>query len=97
MSKLIYTAIIFVIVILGVVFAVLNAEPVHLNFYFGAKQLPLSLALILATLVGALLGVLASIQLIIKSRREVARMRRAAEIAEKEIANLRAIPIKNPH
>lgn len=97
MSKLIYTAIIFVIVILGVVFAVLNAEPVRLNFYFGAKQLPLSLALILATLVGALLGVLASIQLIIKSRREVARMRRAAEIAEKEIANLRAIPIKNPH
>ena len=97
MSKLIYTAIIFVIVILGVVFAVLNAEPVHLNFYIGAKQLPLSLALILATLIGALLGVLASIQLILKSRREVARMRRAAEIAEKEIANLRAIPIKNPH
>lgn len=97
MSKLIYTAIIFVIVILGVIFAVLNAEPVHLNFYFGETQLPLSLALILATLVGALLGVLASIRLILKSRRDVSRMRRAADIAEKEIANLRAIPIKNAH
>jgi len=97
MSKLIYTAIIFVIVILGVIFAVLNAEPVHLNFYFGEKQLPLSLALILSTLVGALLGVLASMQLIVKSKRELARMRKAADIAEKEISNLRSIPIKNPH
>jgi putative membrane protein len=97
MSRLIYTVIIFVIVILGVVFAVLNAELVHLNFYFGAMQLPLSLALVLATLVGAVLGILASTHLILKNKREVSRMRRSADIAEKEIANLRAIPIKNPH
>jgi len=97
MPKLIFTAVIFIIIILGVIFAVLNAEPVHLNFYFGSRQLPLSLALILATLVGALLGVLASMQVILKSKREVSRMRKAADMAEKEIANLRAIPIKNPH
>ena len=97
MSKLIYAAVIFVIMILDIIFAVLNAEPVHLNFYFGAKQMPLSLALILAMLVGALLGVVASIQLILKSKRAVSRMRRAVDMAEKEIANLRAIPIKNQH
>jgi len=97
MSKLIFAAVIFVIVILGIIFAVLNAEPVQLNFYFGSKQMPLSLALILAILVGALLGVLASIQLILKSKRAVSRMRRSVDMAEKEITNLRAIPIKNKH
>lgn len=97
MSKLIYAAVIFIIVILGIVFAVLNAESVQLNFYFGSKQMPLSLALILATLIGALLGVLASIQLILRNKREASRLRRAVAMTEKEIANLRAIPIKNQH
>ena len=82
MSKLIFAAVIVVIVILGIIFAVLNADPVHLNFYFGSRQMPLSLALILATLAGAFL---------------VSRMRRSVDVAEKEIANLRAIPIKNKH
>ena len=97
MSRLIYAAVIFIIMILGIIFAVLNAEPAHLNFYFGSKQMPLSMALILATLIGALLGVLASIQLIFRSKREASRLRRAVNMAEKEIANLRAIPIKNQH
>ncbi len=97
MSKIIYGIILFVIVLLGVAFAVLNADPVQLNFYFGQKHMPLSLAILLSTLIGALLGVLASIHLIIKSKRHAARLKRAADMAEKEIANLRAIPIKNQH
>lgn len=97
MSKLFYAIVIFILVVLGVIFAVLNAEPVQLNFYFGEKHIPLSLAMILATLLGALLGVLASLHLILKSKRQVSRLKRAVNVAEKEVANLRAIPIKNPH
>lgn len=97
MSKLFYAIVIFILVVLGVIFAVLNAEPVQLNFYFGEKHIPLSLAMILATLLGALLGVLASLHLILKSKRQVSRLKRAVDVAEKEVANLRAIPIKNPH
>jgi len=97
MSKLIYTILVLIIILLGITFAVLNAENVQLNYYFGSQQLPLSLALVLAMFVGAILGVVASFNLILRSRREVARLRKAAEMAEKEIANLRAIPIKNPH
>lgn len=97
MSKLVYTIIIFVIVLVGVIFAILNAELVQLNYYFGSKQLPLSLAIILSMLLGALLGVLVSMQHILKNKRELTRLKKAAELAEKEIANLRAIPIKNQH
>ena len=97
MAKLIYTVVILVVILIGVIFAVLNAENVHLNYYFGSQQLPLSLAIVLSMMVGAILGVLASIRLILRSRREIVRLRKATEIAEKEIANLRAIPIKNTH
>jgi len=97
MSKLIYTVLVLAVILFGIIFAVLNAENVQLNYYFGSQQLPLSLALVLSMVVGAILGVLASISLILRSRKEVARLRKASEMAEKEIANLRAIPIKNPH
>jgi putative membrane protein len=97
MSKLVYTIIVLVIVLFGIIFAILNAETVQLNYYFGSKQLPLSLAIVISMIIGAILGVLASINLILRSRKEVSRLRKASEIAEKEIANLRAIPIKNTH
>lgn len=97
MSKLIYTVLVLIIILIGVIFAMLNAQSVQLNYYFGVQQLPLSLAIVLSMLIGAILGVLASIKLILHSRREVARLRKSAQIAEKEIANLRAIPIKNTH
>jgi len=97
MSKILYAAAILVLLLLGIIFAILNAETIQLNYYFGSQQIPLSLAIMLAMFVGALLGVLASIGVIMKSRRELSRLRKAATIAEKEIANLRAIPIKNTH
>ena len=97
MSKLIYTILAIAVILFGIVFAVLNAESVHLNYYFGSKQVPLSLAIVIAMLIGAIFGVLASINLILRSRIEVSRLRKSSAMAEKEIANLRAIPIKNTH
>lgn len=97
MSKLIYTVLALIVILFGVIFAVLNAQSVQLNYYFGVQQLPLSLTIVLSMLIGAILGVLASIKLILHSRREVSRLRKASQVAEKEIANLRAIPIKNTH
>ena len=97
MSKLIYGIVVVVLILLGITFAILNAEQVQLNYYFGSKQVPLSFAIILSIFLGAILGVLASIGLILRSRKELSRLRKAAEVAEKEISNLRAIPIKNRH
>ena len=97
MSKLIYTVLILAVILFGIIFAVLNADNVQLNYYFGSKQLPLSLAIVMSMVVGAILGVLASIKLILRTRREMSRLRKASAMAEKEITNLRAIPIKNTH
>ena len=97
MSKLIYSIGIFLLVLTGIVFAILNADPVQINYYFGQKQIPLSLALIVFLVLGAVLGVLASMTVILRTKRETAKFRKAADMAEKEINNLRSIPIKNQH
>ena len=97
MSKILYAIAIVLIALIGVIFAILNADTVQINYYFGSKETPLSLAIILSMLLGAILGLFASLGLILKSKREVSKFKRAAEVAEKEITNLRAIPIKNQH
>jgi putative membrane protein len=79
---------------MGLVFAILNSQTVQLNYYFGSKELHFSLALIVAMLVGALLGVAVSLSMLLRLRREAARLRKAVEMAEKEMANLRINPIK---
>ncbi|MDE2088977.1 MAG: LapA family protein [Gammaproteobacteria bacterium] len=85
------------LVIGGLSFAVLNAGPVHLNYYFGSRDVPLSVALVLTLLLGAVLGVFSSFGIVLKLRREIARLRKAVKLAEKEILNLRSIPIKDVH
>jgi putative membrane protein len=97
MVKIVYLFLFLVLVIFGIVFAVLNADPVQLNYYFGSKDVALSLVLVLAMIVGALLGVIASASMIISNRREVVKLRKAVQIAEKEVANLRSIPIRDNH
>lgn len=97
MVRIIYILLIVLLVVIGLVFAVLNAEPVQLNYYFGGASIPLSLLLLLAIIIGAVLGILASATVLVKNKREVAHLRKSIEIAEKEVANLRAIPLRDDH
>ena len=97
MIRIFYLIFFLLVVIFGIIFAVLNAEPVQLNYYFGEKSVPLSLTLVLAMIVGAGLGVLASASLIFNSRREITRLKKTVELTEKEVSNLRAIPTRDEH
>ena len=97
MVRIVYSFIFLVLVIFGIVFAVLNAEPVKLNYYFGSEEVALSLIIVFAMIVGAILGVVASASMIISNRREVMKLRKSVELAEKEVTNLRAIPIRDNH
>lgn len=94
MARIFYVIIFFILFMMGLVFAILNSQTVQLNYYFGSKELHFSLALIVAMLVGALLGVAVSLSMLLRLRREAARLRKAVEMAEKEMANLRINPIK---
>lgn len=97
MLRIFYLLLFLLLIVIGIAFAVLNAEAVEFSYYFSSRQIPLSLILVLAMFAGAVLGVLASTSLIIKLKREMAQLKKSASLAEKEIINLRAIPIKDKH
>ena len=82
------------LITLGAAFAVKNAGSVNLDFYFGKSDLPLSLLLVGALSVGALLGVLAASGTLLRLKRENAVLRRKAKMVSEEVKNLRTMPLK---
>lgn len=84
-----------IIVFFGLSFSVLNAQRVALDFYFGRADVPLSMILFVALALGAVLGVLAAFGVVLRQRREVAQLRRRIGDAQKELAELRKLPIRN--
>ncbi len=93
--RIIKLILLMLIVMLGAVFAVLNAEPVQFNYYFGSRELPLSLIMTLALGAGALLGILACMGLMFGMKRENILLRRKSQLASQEVNNLRALPLKD--
>lgn len=83
------------IVIFGVSFAVLNSESVTINYYFNQNTLPLSLLLVLVFALGCLIGMIVGFWLLIKAKISNHRLRQRLNLAEKEIENLRAIPLQD--
>ena len=80
---------------LGLSFAILNAEPVELSYYFGSWRLSLSLVVLITLIMGVVAGVIASLGIIIKLKREVSRLRKANQAVDAELANLRTLPLKD--
>ncbi len=84
-----------VIVLFGMTFATLNSESVTINYYFGQCTLPLSLLLVLVFAFGCLIGLAVGFWLLLKAKLFNYRLRQKLNLAEKEIENLRAIPLQD--
>ena len=83
------------IVIFGVSFATLNSESVTINYYLDQSTLPLSLLLVIVFALGCLLGIIVGLWLVLKAKIKNYRMRHKLALAEKEIENLRSIPLQD--
>lgn len=97
MKRIIIFTILLLVALVGLSFALINAEMVSLNFYFNSIQAPLSLVMVVSLAIGAVMGVVASLWVVIGLKRELAKMRKSAKVSEKEIANLRSLPMKDSH
>lgn len=97
MKRLLLLIISFLLLVVGVSFAVHNAAPAQLSYYFGTISAPLSLIVVVALFAGAVLGVMTSMMMVLAQRRKVSRLRRKLEVCEQEIRNLRQIPVRDKH
>lgn len=63
--------------LIGISFAVLNAQPVLVNYYFGTQTIPLSLLLLMVLILGILIGLFSLYPRIVRLKLEVRRLRRS--------------------
>lgn len=88
---------ILLIIILGVTFATLNSTAVTVNYYLAKATLPLSLLIVIVFALGGLVGIAIGLWLFFKLKLKNYRLKQQLKLAEKEIENLRAIPLQNKH
>ena len=95
MGRLLTWILVLLVLVAGLSFGVLNAGAVPLDYYWGRAEVPLSLALAVAFALGVALGMLGCLSVVVRQRREVARLRKAVRVAEQEVENLRTLPIRD--
>jgi lipopolysaccharide assembly protein A len=82
-----------VILFLGISFAMLNAQPVIVNYYLGTSKPPLSLLLVLVLGIGALVGWITGLLVWLRLKAENLKLSHRVKIIEKELVQLRTQPI----
>ena len=95
MLRLIKFLFLLAMAVLGAGFASINPETATIHYYFGDLTLPMGMLMLGVLGLGMLLGLLASIFMLLKTRRENSRLRRKGELVNMEVNNLRTIPLKD--
>ncbi len=97
MKRIIFLVVFLLVLAVGLSFALMNAETVMLSYYFGTISAPLSIVVVVSLAAGTLLGVLACMGMALGLKQEIARLRRSVKVTEKEVENLRSLPLKDEH
>lgn len=85
------------IMLFGIAFAALNAGSVQLNLYFKMYTMPISLLMLATLALGVLLGFFVFLTRYWSLKARHRKLKHQLELTEREIKNLRAIPLKDQH
>ena len=97
MKRIIYLILILVVTLFTVTFTLLNSQPVKVNYYFGSYEVDLLIVVVICLVIGALLGVTAALGKVFSLKQEMSRKEKKIKITEKELENLRSLPLKDEH
>lgn len=86
-----------VLIIIGVSFAVLNANSVTVNLFFTTFDMSVSLLITVTLGLGVLIGSLLFSFKYWRLKMAYRRMNNRLKITEKEVKNLRSIPLQDEH
>ncbi|NOZ10095.1 MAG: LapA family protein [Gammaproteobacteria bacterium] len=96
MKRIVYILLTLIVMAIGLTLVIKNPAEVELNYYFGIHWTgPLTLVILGAVFMGLVLGLLGSLVMMLRVRRELAQVRRANKRMEQELLNLRSLPIKD--
>lgn len=85
------------VIIIGITFASLNSHTVTINYYVNEATIHIPILLLITLVAGVLLGIIAMLPTLVRSKRGSRRLKHRIKQIEQEVNNLRAIPIKETH
>ncbi len=83
------------IFIISLVFFLKNNQTITFNYLVDSQELSLSFLLFVSLSIGALLGVLAWLPKIFSLKHRISRLQKQVKLTEKELNNLRVMPMKD--
>lgn len=95
--RIVMTILYLMLILIGVSFAALNASSVQVNFYVTTLKMPISVLMTIMLGVGVLLGFFLFLWRYLRLKREHRKIKNQLRLTEKEIRNLRAIPLQDEH
>lgn len=82
-------------VLIGAAFTLKNKAMVELDYFVGIVEVPVAFVILGFLIVGWLLGVASMVTVLVKMKIKLRESQRATKLAEKEVKNLRNLPIKD--
>lgn len=95
MLRIIRFLFVFLIILSGLAIHLRNDQAVLFDYYLGSIELPFSLFLIGALIIGTVLGIVACLPALMRLSQENRALTARIRISEKELDNLRTIPTRN--
>ena len=86
-----------ILILLGVSFATLNASSVEVNFYFKTLSMPISVLMTMMLGIGLFIGFFFFLFRYWRLKVDYLKLKNQFKLFEKEIKNLRSIPLKDQH
>ncbi len=93
--RIVMTIFYLVLVVFGASFAALNAKSIEVNFYFTTLNMPISVVMAMMMGIGILIGLLLFLGRYWRLKSEHRKLRNQLRLTEKEIQNLRTIPLRD--
>ena len=96
MKRILYLIVFLLVALLAFTVNLKNPDTIAIHYYFGIQwNLPLFVVFMAPFFVGMLLGILVMSFSVLKTKHQVGRTKRDLAKVEKEVQNLRAMPLKD--
>lgn len=94
-KKYLSIILLLLIFIISLVFFLKNNQMIAFNYLVASKAISLSFLLFISLCIGVLLGILALLPKIIGLKHRISKLEKQMKLTEKELDNLRVMPMKD--
>ncbi|MBN1378399.1 MAG: DUF1049 domain-containing protein [Gammaproteobacteria bacterium] len=95
MIKIIYALLIMATLVVAIIFATANYNHVTLYYFVGQTKLPLSILIFSVFLFGLLFGLMLDAWIMYRQRARIRSLEQLAAANQKELSNLRNLPLRD--